>query len=124
MNAGKNFFKEQVKALLGESKAALISKAGGATDVEYLFDGCHEMIASMLDDDFFAPLISRKRIDQIKQDMASHSEWTVRLMYLFVFNKLFVSRDFDSKLGEVGLQVSLKDLLRDPMRQVDCKEAL
>jgi len=115
LNKNRNFYKQELKSVLGESKMALIFQAGGSTDVEYLFEGYNEIISELLDHSFFKSIISKKRINQIKQDLMGHIALVIRLLYLFVFNKLFISGEFDSKFHDTALKINLKDILQDEL---------
>ena len=114
-NQDRNFYRQQIQTVLGESKMALIIETGGATDVEYLFEDYHEIISALMEHSFFKPLISKKRISKIRQDLMGHIELVIRLLYLFVFNKLFISGEFDSKFQNIDFKISLKDILQDEL---------
>ena len=111
----RNFYRQQIQTVLGKSKMALIIEAGGATDVEYLFEGYHETISALMEHSFFRPVIRKKRINRIRKDLKGHSELVLRLLYLFVFNKLFISGEFDSKFQDMELKINLKDILQDEL---------
>lgn len=114
-NQDRNFYREQLKAVLGETKMGLMIETGGATDVEYLFEGYFEIVSGLMEHSFFKPIISKKRINQIRQDLMGHSELVIRLLYLFVFNKLFISGEFDSNFQDIDFKMNLKDILQDEL---------
>jgi asparagine synthetase B (glutamine-hydrolysing) len=115
LNHKKRYFIQELNPILGESKMTLLIKEGGATDVEYLFKGFDEIILKMLEHNFFKPLMSKKRILQIKNNMVCHHELIIRLLYIFIFRKLFISGEFDSKFDTEDFLLSLKNLLNDEL---------
>ena len=112
LNKNKDFYKEKSKSVLGEEKIALISKIGGATDIEYLFEGYETIIYKMLDQELIKhKLFNGKRVEQIKRDPLHYIELILRLLYIFVFNKIFITGKFTEYFKDKTFNISLKDLL-------------
>jgi hypothetical protein len=115
LNSDKLFFELELNKIIDKNKMKLISKAGGSTDIEYLFKGYETIISKVLEHGFFESVIDKRRMNRIKNAPIRHNELTLRLLYIFLFKKLFISRDFDSKFQDVNLDITLKDLLNDEL---------
>ena len=115
LNSDKLFFELELNKIIDKNKMKLISKAGGSTDIEYLFKGYETIISKVLEHGFFESVIHKRRMNRIKNAPIRHNESTLRLLYIFLFKKLFISRDFDSKFQDVNLDITLKDLLYDEL---------
>lgn len=115
LNSDKLFFELELNKIIDKNKMKLISKAGGSTDIEYLFKGYETIISKVLEHGFFESVIDKRRMNRIKNAPIRHNELIIRLLYIFLFKKLFISRDFDSKFQDVNLDITLKDLLNDEL---------
>ncbi|MBN2613894.1 MAG: hypothetical protein JXB00_20215 [Bacteroidales bacterium] len=112
LNRSKTFYKVAISRVLGEHKTKHIAKAGGATDVEYLFEGYNELILELLNKDFFTKLLSKKRLQQIKADPLKNTEKTLRLLYIYTFQLLFLSGRFSDQFEKESVDTDLKSLLK------------
>ncbi|MBN2613893.1 MAG: hypothetical protein JXB00_20210 [Bacteroidales bacterium] len=112
LNANKAFYKKELEKVFGESKMKYIAKAGGATDVEYLFNGYEKMVDNMLSHSLVRSVLHPKRIEQVRKDPMKYSELVVRLLNLYVFEELFVSGKYDEYFSRPAFPIGLKDLVK------------
>lgn len=113
LNDKKEFYKKRVGEILGERKMSIIRDEGGSTDIEYLFQGQDEIITKLMDSQLIKKILGRERMLRIKNTLELGYEFVLRLLTIFLFNRLFVSGDFDSKLDEQNLDVTLDAFFED-----------
>lgn len=112
LNKQKLFFKQELRKIFGNSIMELLNKAGGTTDIVYLFDGYEEVITHVLNQNEIKSVVSRRRRNMIKKDPMANADKIIRLLYIYLFIELFLSGEYDAKFKDVNLDISLKDILK------------
>ena len=111
-NSRKAFYKTEVSRVLGEEKMNLISKMGGHTDIEYLFEGRDGLVEKLLGSDLVRKILGKNQIANAKNDPEAYRNLILRMLFLYLFNELFVSGRFDAKFDEPRLDAKVGDFLK------------
>jgi len=109
LNLGKQFYKEQLKKIFGENISNNISKnkIGGSTDTYYLLDKRYEVIIKILQSDFVKKLFSEKQINMMCNNTRDYCQLILRIVYIYLFNELFISGKYDSKFDRNEIDIQL-----------------
>ena len=107
LNKRKSYYKEEVKKLLGVKKSNFIEKQFGTTDIEYLLEEKEEMISKLVSSKLIKEIISNEQIFKITKNPAHYYDLILRILFIYLFNELFISGKFDSRLGEPNLDIAL-----------------
>jgi asparagine synthetase B (glutamine-hydrolysing) len=106
----KKFYKDEVEKRLPSSIRDIVLKVGGSTDIEYLLENENEMIVSLMSKKLIKKIFTAGEIKDIVAFPGAYPEIIFQLLYLYVFDKLFISREYDHLLNESGSGIMLKDL--------------
>lgn len=114
----KKYFKKQFKRIVRPEIRELVGKKGGSTDLGYLFLGeLQDTVKAILTSEFISKTIGHKLdIDRVLRNYKHiDDDKYVRmnlllLVYIFVFNELFITGKYDSCLGDKKMTLSLREL--------------
>jgi len=110
-NRQKTFYKEKVLEALGEERSRLIRKEWGDTDIEYLFEGKKDIVSRLLGSAFARDVLGEESIRDIAASLVENCDLVLRILFVYVFNELFVSGKFDAKFDQGHIDVKLEELL-------------
>ncbi len=114
----KKYFKKQFKRIVRPEIGTLVGKKGGSTDLGYLFLGAsQDTVKAILTSEFISKSIGNmldiervirnyKHIDDDKYVRMN----LLLLVYIFVFNELFITGKYDSCLDDKKMTLSLQEL--------------
>lgn len=88
----KSLYRRLVANELGPQRARHIRKIGGSTDLEYLLVANREYVQQMLSSEVIRQAIGDRRLARIKKHPGKNAETIVRLIYITLFNKLFIEQ--------------------------------
>jgi len=113
LNSGKQYYKEQLKKLFEENIKKNISKGklGGATDIGYLLDRRLEVIIKILQSDFVKNIFSESQINRMCNNTRDYRHLILRIVYIYLFNELFVSGKYDSRFDQNGIDIPLSKFI-------------
>ena len=120
INAKRNLFSARdpygdytsiVKEEVGPVIAAHLEKIGGSTDIGYAFDTKFNLIKKIFDSSLIKEILNSKQIKKISRHPERYRLVILHLLYLFLFNELFISSKFDSFFDSPGISLQLKDFL-------------
>jgi asparagine synthetase B (glutamine-hydrolysing) len=95
----KKFYRKKVEEIINPKIRVLLNKIGGATDVIYLFSGKEKIFKKILYSELFKniiPFLSKKKIDYIIKNYFLYTDFLGHVLYIHLFNDLFVSGDYDN----------------------------
>jgi asparagine synthase (glutamine-hydrolysing) len=111
LNSGKQFYKTEVKKFLGREKSKHIQKVGGSTDIEFLFENRQDLIQKLLESKFTSRILCRKDIAKIAKNPKYYHLLILQLLFVYLFNELFVSGKYDSFFGSQRLEMPLNEFI-------------
>lgn len=82
-------------------------KIGGATDIHYLIDGRYEIIMKILQSDFVKKIFRKSQIIKMRNNLKCYYRLILQIVYLYLFNKLFISGKYDSRLDQNEIDIPL-----------------
>ena len=113
INRKKKYYKKEVKNVLGKERQINISKIGGSTDVDYLVENYSNIIIEFLKSEFIKYFLNTKEISEIIDNLPDYYDFILQLLYIYLFNELFISGKFDSKFNDLNLEISLDEFLNN-----------
>ncbi len=109
LNYKKRFYKEQVKKTLGKEKAALLTKIGGSTDIEYLVSSDKiRLVPKLLNSEFIRQFVKPSQASQLIKHPVKYVDIVFQLLYLYLFDKLFISGEYDIYFDEPAMNINLE----------------
>ena len=113
INRKKKYYKKEVKNVLGKERQINISKIGGSTDVDYLVENYSNIIIEFLKSEFIKYFLNTKEVSEIIDNLPDYYDFILQLLYIYLFNELFISGKFDSKFNDLNLEISLDEFLNN-----------
>jgi asparagine synthetase B (glutamine-hydrolysing) len=108
LNRKKQFYIQKVRELLGNDLIRHIGKARGGTDTIFLFNSEIQKFAlSVCKSSFIRSLLPQAVIQEILHKPCYYNVFILKLLYLDLFNKIFISGKFDSQFSNPHLNNSL-----------------
>ncbi|MDD5568003.1 MAG: asparagine synthase-related protein [Candidatus Omnitrophica bacterium] len=110
----KKFYKNAVKEYLGPKIGQHLKKIGGTTDIEYLCQGKKELFERLLNQNLIIeilPGLNDKQKQKMLEDIPAYAESLVHLLYIYLFNELFITGKYDQSLDNAGFNLALEDFL-------------
>jgi asparagine synthetase B (glutamine-hydrolysing) len=111
LNSQKRFYKNQVLAALGKDKMDHLLKIGGQTDIEYLMRDRLPALLRTLEAPMARDILTTQEIDEIRSRPQDYHGFILQLVYLHLFNELFISGRSDSAFSQPHLDLALSDFL-------------
>jgi asparagine synthase (glutamine-hydrolysing) len=109
----KRYYKEQVQELLGESITQFVSKSGAVVDSKMFFMRRKDLLVKILTSPFTQRFLTLSQIETIRKDPVKYRVIVIHLVYLFLFNEIFISGRFDKYFTEPEINVMLIDFMKD-----------
>jgi len=104
-------YRERVRKEVGAAVAAHLTKVGGSTDLGYSFNAKFVLIKNIFHSSIIKEILNSKQINIISHHPERYRLVILHLLYLFLFNELFISSKFDSLFDRPGISIQLKDFL-------------
>jgi asparagine synthase (glutamine-hydrolysing) len=111
LNVKKAFYKEQMKVIFGDRVTSAIKKTGKVLDTDRLYFENREPLIKLLDKPIFEKIIGASGINKIKQNPENYKSIITQLAYLFIFDKLFISAEYDNSFDSEKLDITLDELI-------------
>ncbi len=118
LDTTRNFYKQEVIKTLNPNIAQYLTSAGGRTDIRYLFTKeKKDMAMKILNSEFINRILGKSQADTIVNNSKFYfadyhtSNFILLLLYLYIFNELFITGKYDSRFDQDKLDVSLNELL-------------
>ncbi len=108
----KKFYRKEVKKILASTVSQYLRKIGGATDIEYLCQDKKSLFEELLHKDLIKtilPMLDDKQKKEMLEDIPSYTESLAHLLYIYLFNELFISGKYDSLFNNTGINLTLGD---------------
>jgi asparagine synthetase B (glutamine-hydrolysing) len=112
MNRKKKYYKAEVKKVLCNDISKNLNKIGGTTDVEYLIENRPDIIHKLLKSKFVKSILDTNQIAKITNNLQDYYDFILQLLYIYLFNELFITGKFDLKFNEQNLDISLDDFFK------------
>jgi len=111
LNRKKRFYKEKIKEVLPATITSYHPVKGPTTSARYLFDEDRTSLMKVFDSGFVDRLLPKKWIDQILRNPENYYLLILQLVYVYLFDRLFVSGKYDSEFENENLNIPLNDFL-------------
>jgi hypothetical protein len=86
-----------------------LRKIGGDTDIEYIIDPHKELIRAIIKKSgLLNALLGRDRLDTVLKSYEANRYFILLMLYLCLFNEMFVSGRYDKMYEERSLDISLE----------------
>ena len=112
MNIKKKFYKNEVQKILDKEISKLINKSGPVVDINYQIPKNSTIISKLLNSEFAQKFINKNQITKISSNTKPYSNFILMLLYLYLFNELFVTGRFDSEFNKRDLNISLNEFFK------------
>jgi hypothetical protein len=110
LNRNKRFYKEKVLEILGDIIAEDIVKLFGTTDIDYLFEANRDLFSEVLETDVIKKVLGKFDKGKIISNKEFNS-FCFQMLFIYLFNELYISGKHDSQFGNEGISISLGELL-------------
>jgi asparagine synthase (glutamine-hydrolysing) len=114
-NWRKEYYKKQVRDLVGDRVSTILRKIGGSTDVEYLTTQKKEVLLSIFDSKFISnlirPFFNTALCEKIRKKPEEYSNFLLQLAFVYLFNRLFLNREFDTQLDQNSFGIPLSAVI-------------
>lgn len=107
LNAKKSFYKEQVKLRLGANISCHLKKLAGRTDIEYLLRSRQELIMKIFQSPCIKEILHTSQIHTIYKNPTYYPGLILQLLYLYLFNELFIKGKYRPEFDEKALNIPL-----------------
>jgi 5-methylcytosine-specific restriction endonuclease McrBC regulatory subunit McrC len=107
----KQFYKDEVRKLIKPTITQYIKKSGKVVDTNHLFNSNKDLLVRVFDFQFVRDLLSKHQIDQILKNPEQYYMLILQLVYIFIFNELFITGKYDTQFYMDGCDVSLNSIL-------------
>ena len=111
-NTKKRYYKEKVKEFLGPDIAEILVKIGGSTDIDYLFNAFEHVVDKLLGSALENQILSKTSLNKIKREPMYYREMLLTILYLHIFNELFISEKYKNQLNEPSIEISLSEMFQ------------
>ena len=103
---------KKIKRIMPYSITKLF-RAGGGCDLKPLFDANKDLLMKVFRSNFVNKVLTKDEINEITCYPESNYRLIFHLVYIYLFNELFISGKFDTKFNEHYLDISLKEILNN-----------
>ena len=107
----KRFYKEKIKETLPATITSHHPIKGPTTSTRYLFDQDKAVLMKVFDSGFIDRVLPQTWIDQIRRKPEAHYLLILQLVYVYLFDRLFVSGKYDSEFDNESLDIPLENFL-------------
>lgn len=94
LNKSKAYYKKEVCKTVRPKIAQVLTKIGGDTDVEYLFQNKHKTIRKLLEEDIMTRIVSKEIAEKIAQNPENYPAIALRLIVIHTFYLMFINSTF------------------------------
>ena len=110
-NTDKKIYKQKVKELLGAEITNNIKKSGKVVDIQQVFKNNKALLMSVMKKDFINIILSEKQIRSINKRPESFSSLIIQLVYLYLFNEMFITKKYDTFFDKSHFNHTLSSML-------------
>jgi len=110
-NTDKKIYKQKVKELLGPEITNNIKKSGNVVDIEQVFKNNKALLTSVMKKDFINIILSEKQIRSINKRPEFFSSLIMQLVYLYLFNELFITKKYDAFFDQSNFNSTLPSMM-------------
>ena len=107
MESDKALYKEKVREHLGADIASALKKSHKVVDAESLFKKNGTWLEHMLDLPFITTVLSAAQIKRIQANPRRHYSSLLKVLYLFLFEQLFLSGRYEDEFGQSRIEYPL-----------------
>lgn len=111
-NLHKELHNRKTREILGEKVADSVAMSDIVSDTQKLFETKKETLMKVLDSETARSLLTSGQIDMLKNDSLTHHIFILQLVYIFLFDRLYISGEFDSEFEKDGLDTGLDGLMQ------------
>ncbi len=111
-NYHKQFHNMKAKEILGEKVAEKVEMSFGVMEEQDLFEMKKDTLMKVLDSEIVQSLLNSRQINKLRNDPMTYHVFILHLAYIYLFNKLYISGEFDSEFDNDGFDADLDALIQ------------
>lgn len=108
----KRLYKEQTKKLLSSDITQYFKKSGFVVDTPNLFKVKKNLLIKIFKSDLIHRILSKNQIDEILKEPEQYHLLILQLAYIYVFNEMFITGKYDSRLDESEITIPLTQIFK------------
>jgi asparagine synthetase B (glutamine-hydrolysing) len=109
-NNGKSLYKQKVKERLGPDISSILRKSHAVVDTDKLFEANNHWLQKILHSGFINEVLPARQVDNIKGAPGQHCYTLLKVLYLYLFERLFLSGQYDEKFGSTQIDNTLEQV--------------
>jgi asparagine synthetase B (glutamine-hydrolysing) len=109
-NNEKALYKEKVREYLGPQISSVLKKSQSVVDTEDLFEINGHWLEKMVPGRFIETILTARQIGRIRRNPARYHDTLLRVLYLFLFEKLILSGEYDAKFNDARMNDTLESV--------------
>lgn len=119
---GRKYYEGEVIKKLDYRVSRLLQKKGGSTDIGYILEGQSHIIQQLLDKECLQKLFTPQQKAELISHPHYYAEIILQILYIYLFDRLFISGKYDRYFHQPGLDVKLDEAIAemDPEESVGC----
>ncbi|MDZ7859285.1 MAG: asparagine synthase-related protein [Candidatus Krumholzibacteriota bacterium] len=110
-NKEKRLFKEKARHVIGEEIGKQLEQSDIVSDTEYIFKSSEDILLKVLHKETTRRLLTSKQIKLLKNNSLTFHTFIIQLVYLHLFNTLFISGEYDTNFKNDGIDFKLDELI-------------
>lgn len=110
MNRDKSLYKQKVKEYLGPDITSVLKKSHAVVDTDNLFEDNSHWLEKVLHSGFINRILSTGQIKRIATNLVQYYNSLLKILYLFLFEKLILSGEYDDKFNNSQINATLEQV--------------
>ncbi|MFW9973111.1 MAG: asparagine synthase-related protein [Candidatus Odinarchaeota archaeon] len=110
-NFRKRLYRNRIKKTINPSIIRYLAKSGAVVDINHLFNINKSQLIKIFNQEFINKILSSTQIEKILQKPKDYTLLIFQLIYIYLFNELFISGRFDTKFDDIRLNAPLSMFL-------------
>jgi asparagine synthetase B (glutamine-hydrolysing) len=112
INKEKKYYKQKVRETLGEEIASYLAKSHSVVDTKNIFNVNRDFLIQQFTEhkEFILNFINKETYQKIALHPDDNHLLVMHCIYLVIFNKLFISQQYDDKFSNPKLTLTFQDL--------------
>ena len=110
-NYHKKFHNMKARETLGEKVADSVAMSFGVMEEQDIFGAKKETLMKVLDSKLMRSLLTSRQIDKLKNYPMKYHVFILQLVYIFLFDRLYISGEFDLEFDKSSFDVGLDELM-------------
>lgn len=111
-NFSKALHKQKTREILGEKVSSNVVLSDIVLDEQKIFEAKIETLMKVLDSEIAHSLLTFRQITMLKSNPLAQHDFILQIVYIYLFDRLFLSGEFDSKFDKDSLDSELDELIQ------------